>query len=68
MLILLSVCLMSQPATCREDRITMSYEAMNPVVCLRNSQSAIADWQAAHPDWQVARWRCAARAGQPRDL
>ena len=45
MLILLSVCLLAQPAQCHEDRIQMSYEGTNPFVCLRHAQSALAVWQ-----------------------
>lgn len=68
MLILMSVCLLSEPATCREERIDLSYEATSPVVCLRNAQSALAAWQETHPAWHVAKWRCAARSGLPKDL
>jgi hypothetical protein len=68
MLLLLSVCLLAQPATCREDRIELSYEASSPFVCLRNSQSALAKWQGEHPEWHVERWRCAARGSLPKDL
>jgi hypothetical protein len=68
MLLLLSICLVAQPATCREDRIEMSYEGSNPFICLRHSQSALATWQAAHPDWHVERWRCAARGSLPKNL
>lgn len=68
MLLLLSICLIAQPATCREDRIQLSYETANPFLCLRNAQSALAAWQSAHPDWHVERWRCAARGSLPRDL
>ena len=42
MLLLLSICLVAQPSTCREDRIEMSFEKSSPFVCLRNSQSALA--------------------------
>ena len=68
MLILLSVCMLSQPGNCHEDRIEMSYEPMSPITCLRNSQSALDTWQAAHPEWHAAKWRCAARANLPKDL
>ncbi|HEV7440366.1 MAG TPA: hypothetical protein VGN94_12200 [Methylobacterium sp.] len=68
MMILLSICLLSQPTTCREDRINLSYEASSPFICLRNGQSTIATWQAAHPEWHVARWRCAARGSEPKNL
>ena len=68
MLLLLSICLVAQSATCREDRIPLSYEGSNPSVCLRNAQSTLAAWQSAHPEWHVERWRCAARDSLPKDL
>ncbi len=68
MFILLSICLLAQPDRCREERISLSYEAANPIVCLRNAQSRLATWQAEHPEWQVNRWRCAVRGGMPKDL
>ncbi|GEP04846.1 hypothetical protein [Methylobacterium oxalidis] len=68
MMILLSICLLAQPTTCREDRINLSYESTNPFLCLRHSQSALANWQAAHPEWHVERWRCAPRGSLPKDL
>lgn len=68
MLILLSVCLLAQPTKCHEDRIQLSYEASSPFICLRNSQSALAKWQAEHPDLHVAKWRCAPRGSIPKDL
>jgi hypothetical protein len=46
----------------------MSFEKSSPFVCLRNSQSALATWQAAHPEWHVERWRCAAKGSLPKDL
>jgi hypothetical protein len=46
----------------------MSYEGSNPFICLRHSQSALATWQASHPDWHVERWRCAARGSLPKNL
>ncbi len=68
MLILLSVCLLTQPTNCREDRIQLSYEATSPFMCLRHAQSALATWQASHPEWHVERWRCASREGLPKTL
>lgn len=68
MFILISICLLSQPDNCREDRISLSYEASNPIVCLRTAQSTLAAWQAAHPEWHINSWRCAARGSLPKDL
>jgi len=67
-LILLSACLIAQPATCRDERIELSYEATSAFVCLRHAQGALATWQASHPEWHVARWRCASKETLPKDL
>ncbi|GJD43556.1 hypothetical protein AFCDBAGC_1408 [Methylobacterium cerastii] len=68
MLILLSACLLSQPTQCHDDQIPMSYQGTNPFICLRHAQSVLAEWQAAHPELHVAKWRCAVRGTVPRDL
>lgn len=68
MFLLLSVCLIAQPDQCREERISLSYERTSPFLCLRNSQSTIANWQSSHPEWHVARWRCAPKGSLPTDL
>jgi hypothetical protein len=60
MLILISVCLLASPSTCREERLNFSFEQVSAMTCLVGSQAAIAEWQQGHPGWQVKRWRCAA--------
>jgi hypothetical protein len=59
-LILMSVCLLSSPANCHEERLNFAYENVSAMACMVRSQSAIAEWQEGHPDWHVTRWRCAA--------
>ncbi|GJE54060.1 hypothetical protein FV217_10245 [Methylobacterium sp. WL9] len=68
MFLLMSVCLLSAPATCHEERINMSLGNPNPFICMRNSQSALAEWQGNHPDLSIKTWRCAAKASLPKDL
>ena len=58
MLILLSVCLMSQPGTCREERINWSYDGANAMACMVGAQQLIAQWHEAHQRWRVTSWRC----------
>lgn len=60
MLILLSVCLLSSPSNCHEERLNFSFETINAMACMVHSQAMIAEWQQGHPAWQVTRWRCAA--------
>jgi len=62
-LLLLSVCLIAQPATCHDEQVQVSAGMSNPFLCLRNSQSVLAQWSEEHPEFHVERWRCAAGAG-----
>ena len=41
MFLLLSVCLIAQPAKCHDERINLTYDSPNPFLCLRNSQSTL---------------------------
>lgn len=68
MLILLSVCLIASPGTCREERVNWSYEASSFMGCVAHSQEVLAQWQTAHPDWRVARWRCVWRQFVPNNI
>ncbi|HEX2727494.1 MAG TPA: hypothetical protein VHN20_16850 [Beijerinckiaceae bacterium] len=68
MLILLSVCLMASPSTCREERVNWTFEDANFMGCLVHAQGVLAQWQTEHPDWRVQRWRCVARTDVPTDL
>lgn len=58
MFIVLYACLISAPATCREERINVSMEATAPTACIMSSQFTIAQWSEEHPQWQVGRWKC----------
>ena len=68
MLILLSVCLLSQPSACREERLSFSFEEANAFACMIRSQEKIAEWQQSHPGYRVSRWRCVARAKVSNDI
>jgi hypothetical protein len=68
MLILMSVCLLANPANCREERLSFSYENASFMACLVGSQQAIAEWQQSHPAWRVGRWRCVVRGAAPDDI
>ena len=68
MFLVMSVCLLATPATCHEERIDMTRGAPNPFICMRNSQSTLAEWQGSHPELTIKAWRCAAKASPPKDL
>ena len=68
MFILMSICLLSDPSSCREERLSLSFERINAQACLIQSQGAIAEWQLSHPEWRVKRWQCAARGAVPAKI
>jgi hypothetical protein len=61
MLILISVCLLTAPGDCHEERLSFSFEEVNAVACMVRSQEAIAKWQRTHPGYRVDRWKCIPR-------
>jgi len=67
MFIVLYACLISAPATCREERINVSMEAAAPTACLMSSQFTVAQWSEEHPQWQVGRWKCVPASRLSRD-
>jgi hypothetical protein len=68
MLILMSICLLSSPSVCREERLSFSFEDSSPIACMVHSQTKIAEWQESHPTYRVDRWKCVARGKVSQDL
>lgn len=68
MFIVLYACLISAPATCREEKLSFSLEASAPMTCMMSSQQAIAQWSESHPQWQIGRWKCVAADRLMRDI
>jgi hypothetical protein len=58
MFVILSVCLLSSPTTCKEERIQQSAEQRPPIACLVEGQSTVAQWGSAHPQWHIDKWKC----------
>ena len=56
--LLVSVCLIAEPARCQDVSLTFSGESVTPMQCLVGAQSEIARWVDTHPRWAVKRWRC----------
>jgi hypothetical protein len=55
--IIVSVCLISDPAICRNERIPVAVSA-SPNRCAMSAAPYVARWNGEHPDWRVVRWRC----------
>jgi hypothetical protein len=62
MFILLSVCLLTSPSTCREERISWNVDGAGGMACLVRAQELIAQWHETHQRWRVSSWRCATRS------
>jgi hypothetical protein len=68
MLILMSICLLSNPSDCREERLSFSFEEANAISCVVRSQEKIAEWQQSHPDYRIDRWKCVSRGPKSQDI
>ena len=60
--LILWVCLVAAPQTCKEEHLSFSIEPVAEMRCLAGAMPIIAEWSGTHPKWRVARWRC----GNPR--
>ena len=55
--IILSTCLISNPAVCREQAIPLSSE-ISVIQFMKFAAPHVAQWSEEHPRWRVVRWRC----------
>jgi hypothetical protein len=64
--IVLSVCMLADPAKCKDVHLSYAAESTNitPQQCMMNGQPEIAKWSEGNPNWQIQKWRC----GAPRAL
>ena len=58
MFVILSVCLLSSPATCKEERVQQTIEERPPIACIVEGQNTVAVWGQQHPAWRIERWKC----------
>ena len=62
MFVIMSVCLIASPATCKEARVQQTVEERPPIACIVEGQSTVAVWQSQHPAYVVKRWKCVPRS------
>ena len=62
MFVILSVCLLSDPTSCRTERVQQSVDERPPVACIVEGQSTVAIWQQQHPAWHVDKRKCVPRS------
>jgi hypothetical protein len=56
--LILTVCALSAPADCVEQRLSF-FADESLMQCMMRAQPTIAQWVEEHPQRRVARWRCA---------
>jgi hypothetical protein len=61
--IVISACLVGDPAVCKDYRIPLSLD-VDTRQCLTSAQPHFAKWVESHPGWRIVRWRCAATGSQ----
>jgi hypothetical protein len=55
--LVLTVCAIAQPATCRDQHVLIDSDT-TPWQCAMSAPPFIAKWGSEHPDWRVQRWTC----------
>jgi hypothetical protein len=56
--IVLAVCMIQEPARCKDVHLTYMAENVTPFQCMRYGQPEIAKWLESNPNWAVTRWKC----------
>jgi hypothetical protein len=55
--LILTVCTLTQPASCEERHLSF-FEEGSLVQCMSRAPPAIAEWASSHPGRKVVKWRC----------
>jgi hypothetical protein len=63
--IVLTVCALSQPARCEEQRLQFQWNG-SLAACVMGAEPYIAQWIGEHPRWAAARWHCEYAASRKR--
>ncbi len=58
--ILVSACLISNPGTCQDVKLSYMSDRVTPQQCMMRGQIALSRWAAGHPKWKIAKWKCSA--------
>ncbi|HEY9215862.1 MAG TPA: hypothetical protein VIQ29_23770 [Ancylobacter sp.] len=67
--LILSICLIASPGTCREEAVSVGLEqAPLPTQCVMGAMPVIAEWSETHPKWKVLKWRCGRPGAAGQDI
>ena len=56
--LLVAVCQINNPNTCKDVSLIFSAEALTPMQCVMRAEPQIAKWINEHPGWQTKRFTC----------
>lgn len=56
--LIISVCMISEPQSCKDVHLTYAGELTSPYQCMRFGQPEMAKWAGSHPKWSIRKWRC----------
>lgn len=56
--LIISVCLMNDPAQCKNVHLTYMGELSSPYQCMRGGQPELVKWTVNNPGWSIRKWRC----------
>lgn len=62
--VLALICMVNQPETCKDLRLSFAAENPTPFQCFHYGQMALAQWVTAHPGWEIKRGFKCGRVGQ----
>lgn len=55
--LLLVVCLLAEPAQCRERSLVFTGDT-SPMECMMDAQTELAKWASTHPKLSIQSWKC----------
>jgi hypothetical protein len=65
--LVLTVCVLTQPATCRNQRLLFDSDR-TLMQCMMSAPPFIAQWGEQHPQWFVQRWQCRYPTKSEKDI
>jgi hypothetical protein len=66
--LILTVCALSQPASCEDRTLAFIDQGQSLAECAMSAPPTIAEWVGQHPIYFVARWRCGYPGREGSDL
>ena len=66
--LIITVCALSQPASCEDTNITFVDQGQSLAECAMSAPPTIAQWVNQHPSRFVAAWRCGYPGKEGSDL